>query len=72
MKDNRIFAPYKGDEYLMDGTIREIAKARGVKEDSIRFLTRPAYTQRVEKLMAEATRPSRGYLTMVYLEGKWE
>ncbi|WP_298594804.1 hypothetical protein [uncultured Mitsuokella sp.] len=43
MKDKRVFALYKGDTWLMDGTIEEIAAARGCKPWSIYFLTTPVY-----------------------------
>ena len=41
MKDKRVFALYKGDTWLMDETIEEIAAARGCKPWSIYFLTTP-------------------------------
>ncbi|MBR6268532.1 MAG: hypothetical protein IKR28_09405 [Selenomonadaceae bacterium] len=72
MKDNRIFALYKGDKYLMDGTISEIAEARGCKKETIRFLNSPAYRRRAAKSETESKRKSRGRLALIYLEGKWE
>ena len=69
MRDRRIFALYKGDTYLMDGTIREIAKKRGVKESSIRFLTTPAYHKRISNKIATQKKPTKGYLEIVCLDG---
>ena len=31
IRDNHIYALYRGDTYLMDGTLEEIAEKRGVK-----------------------------------------
>ena len=64
----KIYALYKGDEYLMDGTIKEIANRRGVKESSIYFLLMPAYQRRIAAKMAKAKKPSKGYLELVRLE----
>ena len=33
--NNNIYALYRGYEYIMDGTLQEIADARGVKRDSL-------------------------------------
>ena len=33
--NNNIYALYRGDEYIMDGTLQEIADARGIKRDSL-------------------------------------
>lgn len=40
------YALYKGEELLIIGTIAEIAKHQGVKEDTIRFYQYPAYIRR--------------------------
>lgn len=44
-----VYALYKGDKYLMDGTIYPIAKAQGCKESSVRFLGTPAYRRRTNE-----------------------
>lgn len=72
MEDTRVFALYKGDTYIMDGTIREIAKARGCTVRSIKFLLTEAYRKRMEQREANRKKPSKGCLTMIYLdEGTW-
>ncbi|CAK1221953.1 hypothetical protein [Fructobacillus evanidus] len=45
-KADRIWALYKGDEFITSGTIYEIAEATGKRFDSLMFLTRPAYKKR--------------------------
>lgn len=44
-----VYAIYKGDEYLMSGTITEIATARGVTKKYLWWLLTPAYKRRCEK-----------------------
>lgn len=43
------YALYKGEDILDIGTIREIAKQQGVREDTIRFYGTRAYQRRLEK-----------------------
>lgn len=40
------YALYKGQDLLIIGTIKEIAKARGVKEGTIRYYRTPTYRKR--------------------------
>ena len=42
----RIYALYKGDVNICDGTIFEIAEATGKTVQSIRYMTFPAYERR--------------------------
>ena len=60
-KADRQYALYKGDEFITEGTPREIAKKTGKTFDSFMFYTRPAYRRRVETA-------KRGLLEMVDLE----
>lgn len=48
-KADRQYALYKGDEFIAEGTPREIAKKTGKTLDSLMFYTTPAYRRRVEK-----------------------
>lgn len=48
-KADRQYALYKGDEFIAEGTPREIAKKTGKTFDSLMFYTTPAYRLRVEK-----------------------
>jgi hypothetical protein len=66
--DGRIFAVYKGDQYLMDGTLREIAEARGITLNSARFLTYPAYKKRIAKRLAK--NPEAKCVVLTYISGR--
>lgn len=48
-KADRQYALYKGDEFIAEGTPREIAKKTGKTFDSLMFYTTPTYRRRVEK-----------------------
>lgn len=43
-----IYALYRGEAFITEGTIKEIAKYRNVKPKSIEFLARPAYKKRTK------------------------
>lgn len=45
---NRIYALYKGDDLLADGTITEISEKTGKTINHLKFLTRPAYRKRIK------------------------
>ena len=60
-KADRHYALYKGDEFIAEGTPREIARKTGKTFDSLMFYTTPAYGRRVEKA-------KRGRLEMVEIE----
>ncbi|NLS38260.1 hypothetical protein GHU05_04870 [Fructobacillus tropaeoli] len=45
-KADRVWALYKGEEFITSGTVAEIAEETGKKFDSLMFLTRPAYKRR--------------------------
>lgn len=49
LRDHRIYALYRGETYLMDGTLEEIAKARGVKRVTLQWMLRPSYRKRYLK-----------------------
>lgn len=40
------YALYKGDELIAIGTIKELAKMQGVKEETIRYYTSKVYRKR--------------------------
>jgi squalene cyclase len=72
MKDTRIFALYKGDTYITQGTIREIAKYRGCTERTISFYLTDSYQKRLKNMEKNRKRRSKGNLVLVYLdEGTW-
>ena len=45
----KIYALYRGDENLMDGTLAQIAAARGIKIETLRYMTSNVYKRRHEK-----------------------
>lgn len=57
--NNNIYALYRGDEYIMDGTIPEIARARDIKEKSVKFFLTPAYRRRKKMQDQNWKHPSR-------------
>lgn len=57
------YALYKGENLLHIGTIKEIAKAHGVKANTIRFYNTPCYKKRIAK-----RRNARNYITLTKLE----
>lgn len=46
--DHHIYALYRGDTFLMDGTLDEIAEARGVKRRTLQYMLRPVYRRKTE------------------------
>ena len=52
MQKNRkyaVYALYKGDEYIAQGTIQELAKKLKLKKATISFYRSPAYKKRNHK-----------------------
>lgn len=46
MAKAKIYALYHGEKNIMDGTLRQIAEARGIKYESLRFMVSPTYLRR--------------------------
>lgn len=61
--DRHIYAAYRGDEWLMDGTLDEIAVRTGRKRKSLKWLLTPSAQRR--RVQAKET-PRR--LTLVRVE----
>ncbi len=49
MKINKIYALYKGDEQLAEGTLDELAKIFNVKKKTLLFYQSPAHINRKKK-----------------------
>lgn len=64
-KSERIWALYKGDEFIADRTPREIARKTGKKFDTLMFMTRPAY---INRFVSDKKYKTKGRLEMVELE----
>lgn len=45
-RTNPDYALYKGDKFIMIGTIKEIAKCLGVSERTVHFYSTPTYMKR--------------------------
>ncbi|MFL2069093.1 hypothetical protein ACEN3L_02125 [Leuconostoc mesenteroides] len=64
-KAERIWALYKGDEFIAEGTPREIARKTGKKFDHLIFMTRPSY---VNRFVSDKKYKTKGRLEVVELE----
>ena len=48
MRKECVYALYKGDKFITEGTKREIAEYTGLKVDTLTFYGTPAYLKRVK------------------------
>ena len=48
MSKENIYALYKGDKFITEGTKKEIAEYTGLKVETLSFYSTPAYLKRVE------------------------
>ena len=55
----------QGDEFIAEGTPREIARKTGKKFDHLMFMTRPSY---VNRFVSDKKYKTKGRLEMVELE----
>jgi len=60
MKKIKEYALYRGDTFLMIGTIDEIAKAYNIKPSTVRFYASSSYKKRREN--------NKDYLVLVEIE----
>lgn len=44
----RIYALYKGEQFIAEGAIREISKVTGKTIDFLKYMTYPIYEKRIE------------------------
>lgn len=47
-KMNKIYALYKGENLIVDGTIQEIHERTGKSVDTLLFMTCPVYKKRIK------------------------
>lgn len=57
----KLFALYKGEEFIDIGTAKELAKKMNVKSETIRFLSTPAKLRRIER-RKNKNKPSRAMI----------
>lgn len=62
MSKEKIFALYKGDEFLGSGTAKELAKERNVNPNFIRYLSTPANLRRINK--RKNNKPSKALISV--------
>lgn len=46
---NRIYALYKGEQNLADGTLAEIARKTGKTYNALKWMTYPSYKKRLQE-----------------------
>ena len=68
IKKKDIFAAYRGDTYVMEGTADEIAERFGVSRDYVLWVQYPAAQKRAEKFESNQRLKSKGRLHVVKVE----
>ena len=63
-----IYAAYRGDRYIGEGTLSELAKLLKVKRQTLVWARYPAARKRVEKTEAHPKVRSKGGIYLVLLE----
>lgn len=48
-KSRQMYAMYKGDEYIMEGTLIQLAVKRNVKLETMYYYLMPAYVRKLER-----------------------
>ena len=64
-RNENIYALYKGEENIMDGTLDEIARARHIKRDTVQYMLTAAYRRRVNEPSKDGKRRCRLELVLV-------
>lgn len=67
IKSKRIYALYKGDKFIADGTLRELAYKTNRTYDTLYFYTTPAYQRRVEYFNKVRKNKTQGRIELVDL-----
>lgn len=63
-----IYAAYRGDRYIGEGTLSELAKLLGVKRQTLVWYRYPAAKKRVEKNEKNHKIRSKGGIHLVLIE----
>ena len=63
-----IYAIYKDEKFLFEGTAKECAKYMEVKEETIRFWNSPAYKRRISGLTKKLKRKRNCTLAIIIEE----
>ena len=65
---NGIYAAYRGDTYIGEGTLSELAELLGVKRKTLVWVRSPAARKRIEKAEANHKKRGKGGIHLVLLE----
>ena len=63
-----IYAAYRGDRYIGEGTLSELAKILGVKRKTLVWVRSPAARKRIEKAEVNHKKRGKGGIHLVLLE----
>lgn len=63
-----IYALYKGEKFLDEGTKKEIADRRGCKVSTMSFLASNAYKKRMETGKGNTNRKRGNYLILIEID----
>lgn len=62
-RNEGIYALYKGDKFITEGTKKEIAKSIGVKVNTISYYATKAYEKRMKQY-----KHKKGYKTLIRID----
>lgn len=71
-KNMSIYAAYRGDRYIGEGTLSELAKVLNVKRKTLVWARTPIARKRAEQIETHQKYRSRGCIHLVLLEEHWE
>ena len=64
-RNENIYALYKGEENIMDGTLDEIARARHIKRNTVQHMLTASYRRRVNEPSKDGKRRCRLELVLI-------
>lgn len=64
-RNENIYALYKGEENIMDGTLDEIARARHIKRGTLQYMLTAVYRRRINEPSKNGKRRCRLELVLV-------
>lgn len=67
-KNMSIYAAYRGDRYIGEGTLSELAKVLNVKRKTLVWARTPTGRKRAEQIEAHRKNRSKGEIHLVLLE----
>lgn len=67
----KVYALYRGEENVCDGTLAEIAEHEGIKYETARYMTSPCYRRRIAEYVHDDVSKSRAKV-LVLIDGEEE